>query len=70
MIAVDLPVEIEARLRELAGRSGLTTEDIAREALLDLLSDLEDGAIALERLARPLPGIPLEQIEGDLGLGR
>ena len=42
MIAVRLPEDIEARLTELAAKTGRTKTFYVREAILNHLEDLED----------------------------
>ncbi|WP_409565079.1 TraY domain-containing protein [Methylobacterium sp. J-090] len=41
MIALRLPPEIEDRLAALARRTGRSTDDYARDAILDHLKDIE-----------------------------
>ena len=50
MLALRLPPEIEARLDELAKRTGRTKSFYAREAILSHLDDLEDIYLAESRL--------------------
>lgn len=50
MLALRLPPEIEARLDELAKRTGRSKSFYAREAILEHLDDLEDIYIAEQRL--------------------
>jgi RHH-type transcriptional regulator, rel operon repressor / antitoxin RelB len=50
MLALRLPPEIEARLAELAKRTGRTKSFYAREAILNHLDDLEDLYLAENRL--------------------
>jgi RHH-type transcriptional regulator, rel operon repressor / antitoxin RelB len=50
MLALRLPPEIEARLDELAKRTGRTKSFYAREAILNHLDDLEDIYLAENRL--------------------
>jgi RHH-type transcriptional regulator, rel operon repressor / antitoxin RelB len=50
MLALRLPPEIEARLTELAKRTGRTKSFYAREAILNHLDDLEDLYLAENRL--------------------
>jgi len=49
MIALRLPPEIEDRLAALARRAGRSTDDDARNAILDHLQDLEDAGLAERR---------------------
>ena len=50
MLALRLPPEIEARLAELAKRTGRTKSFYAREAILRHLDELEDLYLAESRL--------------------
>jgi RHH-type transcriptional regulator, rel operon repressor / antitoxin RelB len=50
MLALRLPPEIEARLAELASRTGRTKSFYAREAILNHLDELEDLYLAESRL--------------------
>jgi len=50
MLALRLPPEIEARLDELARRTGRSKSFYAREAILEHLDDLEDIYLAEQRL--------------------
>ncbi len=50
MLALRLPPDIEKRLDDLAKRTGRTKSYHARRAILEHLDDMEDIAIAEERL--------------------
>jgi RHH-type transcriptional regulator, rel operon repressor / antitoxin RelB len=50
MLALRLPPEIDARLAELARRTGRTKSFYAREAILTHLDELEDLYLAESRL--------------------
>ena len=50
MLAIRLPPDIEARLAELARRTGRTKSFYAREAILNHLDELEDLYLAESRL--------------------
>ncbi|NEU13978.1 ribbon-helix-helix protein, CopG family [Methylobacterium sp. BTF04] len=50
MLALRLPPEIEDRLEALAQRTGRSTSDHARDAILEHLDTLEDVEIAERRL--------------------
>ena len=56
MIALRLPPEIEDRLAALARRTGRSTVDYARDAILEYLQDLEDAELAESRLEAIRPG--------------
>jgi RHH-type rel operon transcriptional repressor/antitoxin RelB len=68
MLAVRLPEEIENRIALLARSTGRTKSFYVREAVVEYLDDLEDFYLAEARRKDPLPAIPLDQIERDLGL--
>jgi len=68
MIAVRLPPEVEKRLERLARKTGRSKTFYVREAILQHLEDLEDYYLAVQRLEKNLPGIPLEEVERRLGL--
>jgi RHH-type rel operon transcriptional repressor/antitoxin RelB len=50
MLAIRLPPDIEARLAELAKRTGRTKSFYVREAVLNHLDELEDLYLAERRL--------------------
>lgn len=50
MLTLHLPPEIEARLDELAKRTGRSKSFYARQAILEHLDDLEDIYVAEQRL--------------------
>lgn len=50
MLALRLPADVEARLDELAKRTGRSKSFYAREAILEHLDDLEDIYLAEKRL--------------------
>ncbi len=54
MFAVKLPPAAEKRLERLARNTGRTKEFHARKAIVDHLDDVEDAAVALRRLKRPM----------------
>jgi RHH-type rel operon transcriptional repressor/antitoxin RelB len=68
MITLQLPKDIEERLASIAQREGLTPDDCAAQAILDFIEDEEDYQIAVERLKRNEPTIPLEEVKRRLGL--
>ena len=73
MLAIRLPVEIEARLENLARRTGRSKTFYARQAILDHLDDLEDLFLAEQRWSALQRGetqtISLADVEKELGLG-
>ena len=72
MLAIRLPVEIEARLENLAKATGRTKTFYAREAILEYLEDMEDLYIAKQRMADIQAGrsktIPLKELMKRYGM--
>ena len=68
MLAIRLPSEIESRLAFLAKRTGRTKTYYARKAILDLIEDMEDTYLALERLETPKKTWKQEDLEAGLDL--
>ncbi len=72
MLAIRLPEEIEARLDNLAKRTGRSKSFYAREAILEHLDDLEDLYLAEQVMRRIQSGeertYTLEEVEARLGL--
>ncbi|MBM3814141.1 MAG: TraY domain-containing protein [Acidimicrobiia bacterium] len=68
MLALRLPKHIEKRLERLATRTGRTKSYYAKQAIVEFLEAEEDYLLALARLERQRPGIPLEELERRLGL--
>ena len=66
MLALELHPELEARLEELAALTARSKSDIMQEALIEHIDDIEDLAVARQRLiesrARGEKFIPLEQL--------
>lgn len=67
MLALRLPKQVEKRLERLAAATGRTKSFYARQAILEFLEAEEDYLLALTRLERQQPGIPLEELERRLG---
>lgn len=63
MLAIELPDEIERRLKALAAHSGKSEADCAKEAILSFIEDAEDLQLALERLATPGRRWTLDEME-------
>lgn len=65
-VSVQLPDDVVARLNLLASRSGRSTESYVAEAVLEHLGDLDDLALAEQRLEEIRAGrsepIPLEDV--------
>jgi RHH-type rel operon transcriptional repressor/antitoxin RelB len=72
MLAIRLPEEIEARLENLAKRTGRSKTFYAREAILEYLDDMEDLYLAEQVTKRIRNGeeriSTLEEVEKRLGL--
>jgi RHH-type rel operon transcriptional repressor/antitoxin RelB len=72
VLAIRLPAEIEARLDDLAKRTGRTKTFYVREAIIEHLADLEDIYLAESRLEDVRAGrsrtVTLAEVEQDLGL--
>jgi RHH-type rel operon transcriptional repressor/antitoxin RelB len=68
MLAIRLPAEIEARLAELAARTGRTKTFYAKEAILEHIDEMEDKYLAINRLENPGKRWTLEEVEQDLDL--
>jgi RHH-type transcriptional regulator, rel operon repressor / antitoxin RelB len=66
MFALELSPELEARLEELAALTARSKSDMVQEALIEHIDDIEDLAVARQRLiesrARGEKFIPLEQL--------
>jgi len=66
MLTIELPPGMEARLEALAMRTGRAKDDVVREAIAELLADVEDAEIVEKRLeesrARGEASIPLETL--------
>lgn len=72
MLAIRLPEEIEARLENLAKRTGRSKTFYARQAILEHIDDLEDLYLA-EQIKRRIDSgeestSTLEEVEARLGL--
>ncbi len=68
MLALRLPKDLEDRLEALARRTGRTKSYYAKEAISDYLDEQEDYLVALARLEKQRPPIPIEEVERRLGL--
>jgi len=65
---IALPKEVEDRTDSIAQRSGRTKEECATTAIMEFIESEEDYEVAVERLKRNEPRIPLEQVKRRLGL--
>lgn len=72
MLAIRLPVEVEARLEAMAKATGRTKTFYARQAILEHLDDLEDLYLAEQRLIDIRAGrsetVPLEEVMKRYGM--
>ena len=68
MATIHISDELASRIAEGAQRAGESSDDFLREAVLSRLEDLEDIAVATERLKNPGRRISLEEVVRDLGL--
>lgn len=68
MLSIRLPRDIEARLNQLAGATGLTKTALVREAILEHIDDLEDYQLAEARVRKNCKTTALEDVERALGL--
>jgi RHH-type rel operon transcriptional repressor/antitoxin RelB len=68
MVAIQIPDELAEQIEQAARRAGETRDVFLRQAVLSRLEDLEDIAIATERLKNPGKRLTLEQVKKDLGL--
>lgn len=71
-IAVRVPIDLKERLSRLAEATGRTEAHYIREALLEHFEEIEDAAIAAERLREFLegdePSVPAEEVYRSLGI--
>jgi RHH-type rel operon transcriptional repressor/antitoxin RelB len=73
MLALRLPADVEARLEELAKRTGRTKSYYAREAIVTHLAELEQLYLAeaeLEAIRKGARTYPLSDVERELGVER
>jgi RHH-type rel operon transcriptional repressor/antitoxin RelB len=68
MLAIRLPENIEARLGQLAQKTGMTKTALVREAILEHIEDLEDYFLSDARARKNRKAISLEDVERELGL--
>lgn len=68
MLAIRLPSDIETRLAHLAEKTGRTKTYYARKAILDLIEDMEDTYLALDRLETLQKTWKQEDLEANLDL--
>lgn len=68
MLAIRLPEDIEARLTELAAKTGRTKTFYVKEAILEHLDEMEDKYLAINRLENPGKRWTLDELEQDRDL--
>jgi RHH-type rel operon transcriptional repressor/antitoxin RelB len=68
MLAVRIPISMEARLDKLAALTGRPKSFYVREALQAHLDEVEDTYTALYRLEHPAKRWTLEELENGLDL--
>jgi RHH-type rel operon transcriptional repressor/antitoxin RelB len=72
MLAIRLPPDIEARLENLAKRTGRTKTSYVREAIVEHLADIDDVYLAESRLEDLRAGkshsFALADVERELGM--
>ena len=70
MLELQLTPEIERILADVSARTGQPAEEIARQALLVHLEDLEDYALAVEAMKEydPATSISGEEVMRELGM--
>ena len=68
MPAIQVSTELAEQIETGARQAGQTRDVFLREAVLSRLEDMEDLAIATERLNSPADRIPFAQVKRDLGL--
>jgi RHH-type rel operon transcriptional repressor/antitoxin RelB len=69
MLTMNLLPELERRLEAVAKKVGRTKKQIALEAIVEEIQDLEDGLLALERLnSGEAEFYTMEEVRERLGL--
>jgi len=67
VLTLRLDLQTEARVDQLAPKTGRTKSYYAREAILEHLDDLEDGYLALRRLDKPAKTYSAGEVRRELG---
>jgi RHH-type rel operon transcriptional repressor/antitoxin RelB len=71
-VAIELPDDAIKRLQQLSNENGLTPADIATEAVLEWLDDIDDLRVAEQRWAASQAGkntpVPLSTLMSHYGL--
>jgi len=68
MTSVRLPVSLETRLVNLAEKTGRPKSYYVRKAIQNFLEEEEDYLLAVSRLEKGNPRIPLDELEKRLDL--
>ncbi len=68
MPVIEIPAELESHYEYFAKQNGKSRDELVRQALVSYLEDLEDIAVATERLKNPGRRIPFEEVIQNLGL--
>jgi len=68
MLVIRLPQDVEKRLERLAAKTGRTKTYHAKEAIQEFVDAEEDHLIAVARLEKERPAIPIKDVERRLGL--
>lgn len=66
MLALRLPADIEERLEAVAKKTGRTKSSFAREAILEKLEEMEDYAVAVERVRTMGKTLAWEEVAAEL----
>lgn len=67
-VTIEIPEDVEARLRSEAQSSGVPLPQLVRDVLLEHIEDVEDQRVAAERLRDPQSPISSAQMRRNLGL--
>ena len=70
MLALRLEKELEAKLAALARIKGRTKSQVVRDAIVRMIEDTEDLALAEKALRRTRSAKSLRQLRKELGLDR
>jgi predicted DNA-binding protein len=68
MAAIEIPDELASRIEHAAQRAGQSRVAFLSKAVSSYTEDLEDIAIATERINNPGKRIPFAQVKKNLGL--
>jgi len=68
MTTIQIPDELASQIEQGARSAGESSDDFLRQAVLSRLEDLQDIAVATERLKNPGRRIPLDEVARRLGL--